>query len=99
MDKMYQDLVSELSGKQPLVLTSLLSGMDHDSWEQNKHIIVSHMPFLTLEMAVNRICHRKQHSIPSPAQIYQALQYARSKQLQHEETQSPFAIKKNAFPL
>lgn len=80
MEKLYQDLIATLSGQQNLILTSLLSATDQDSWEENKHIIVSHAPFLTLEMAVNRITQRKQNSIPSPNEIFQALEYAKNKQ-------------------
>ena len=82
MDRQYQELIAALScqGQQNHVLTVLLSGEDPEAWEHNKHLIVSNMPFLTLEMAVNRVCQREHNTVPDPDQILRALNYARDKQ-------------------
>ena len=91
MEKNYQELIAMLTGKQNLLLTSLLSGEDPELWEQSKYIIVSHNPLLTLEMAVNRVCERENNSVPTPNQIYKALEYSKAKSEQHQK--EPFEPK------
>ena len=83
MNKAYQELIASLSGQQQLLLTTLLSCEDTESWEQSKHLIVCPMPLLTLEMAINRVSTRTSDSIPSPKQIYDALNYAVLKHQQY----------------
>jgi len=82
MDKHNQELFATLTGRHNIILTTLLSSESMESWEKIKYIIVSHTPFLTLEMAVNRVCRRENSSPPLPAQIYSALEYAKEKNKQ-----------------
>ncbi len=89
MNDKHQKLTSRLFGKQNLILTSLLSDQDTCSWQDNKHLIISHTPYLTLEMAVNRTCQRAKHSTPTPSQIYAALEYAKAKQTQTAKKPEP----------
>jgi len=77
MNNKLQELMNFLSANQSLTLTSILSVTDAAAWEQTKHIILSTTPFLTLEMAVNRVSNdRKRNSIPEPQLIYDAIKYA-----------------------
>lgn len=89
MEQYYQELVATLTGRHNILLTSLLSSDDPDSWEQSKYIIISHAPLLTLEMAVNRICQRRPNVAPTPAQIYAALEYAKKKNQQYAKNSTP----------
>ena len=79
MKKISQELFADLNNNHQIILTSLLSSEDAESWSNSKYLIVSHNPFLTLEMAVNRVCQRNRKLPPTPAQIYSALQYAKEK--------------------
>jgi len=85
MNDQYQELVSTLSGKHNMLLTSLLCTEDSGTWEDCKHLIVCPIPLLTLEMAINRVAvkDRKKSSIPTPEQIKLALNYANEKRTQY----------------
>ena len=96
MEKSYQDLIAQLAGNQNVLLTTLISGNDPESWEESKYIVVSHTPLLTLEMAVNRVCFREKKSPPSPAQIYAALEYAKKKSQQYINSEKIYASAKHA---
>ncbi len=98
MNYKLQELMSFLSINQSLTLTSILSVTDATAWEQTKHIIISTTPFLTLEMAINRISNnRKRNSIPEPHHIYEAIKYASLKRKQYVKClDKPFEEKNNA---
>ncbi|MDH5257200.1 MAG: hypothetical protein OEX07_04310 [Gammaproteobacteria bacterium] len=85
MNDLYQELVSTLSGKHNILLTSLLCTEDLDTWEECKHLIVCPIPLLTLEMAINRVSTRsgKRSTIPTPEEIKDALIYANQKRTQY----------------
>jgi len=84
MNNRLQELMSFLSTNQGLTLTSILSVTDATAWKQTKHVILSTTPFLTLEMAVNRVSNnRKRNSIPEPQLIYEAIKYASLKRKQY----------------
>ena len=79
MKNISQELFTDLNTNYQTILTSLLSSEDVDN------------PFLTLEMAVNRVCQRNRKIPPTPAQIYSALQYAKEKsgmELENSQTDS-----------
>lgn len=91
MKNISQELFTDLNTNYQTILTSLLSSEDVDNWNKSKYLIVSHNPFLTLEMAVNRVCQRNRKIPPTPAQIYSALQYAKEKsgmELENSQTDS-----------
>jgi len=82
MDRAYQELYASLSGHYNVLLTSLLCCQDEESWQNSKHLVICSMPFLTLEMAIKRVTDLEKHSIPSPSDIYKALNYAKKKHKQ-----------------
>jgi len=84
MSQKLQKFINHLSKSNGLTLTSILSVADENSWEQNRHVILSTTPFLTLEMAVNRISNnRKRSSIPEPRLIHEAIEYVMEKRSQY----------------
>lgn len=80
MSSNIQSLISEISLQNINLLTAMLSPNDFDSWAQNKHVIISHAPFLTLAMSVNRVEERLADEIPEPGTIRNAIIYAYIKQ-------------------
>ncbi|MDX1811348.1 MAG: hypothetical protein R3240_05335, partial [Gammaproteobacteria bacterium] len=92
MDNNYQELIARLSNQQTMLLTTLLSSDNQETWNEHKHTIISHTPLLTLEMAVNRVCQREHNTPPTPAQIYAALEYAKRKNQQFSKIKSSTAI-------
>lgn len=87
MNTELQELMNFLSDSHNLTLTSILSVTDQFTWEQHKHIILSTAPFLTLEMAINRVStNRKRSSVPEPHLIFEAIKYASLKRKQYHES-------------
>ncbi|MDH3325270.1 MAG: hypothetical protein OEM38_00970 [Gammaproteobacteria bacterium] len=85
MNDQYQELISTLSGKHNILLTSLLCTDDPKTWEDCKHLIICPIPLLTLEMAINRVVAKesKTSPIPTPEEIRKALNYANQKRTQY----------------
>jgi len=96
MNNELQELMVFLSKHHNLTLTSILSVTDTESWEQNKHTLLSSAPFLTLEMAINRVSDsRKRNSIPTPQTIYEAVKYAAQKRKQYSLQHDNSYVEKN----
>jgi len=92
MNKCFQELVINLSNDNLTLLTALLCDQNPQSWKNNKQLLISVSPRLTLEMAITQTSPIEKNEIPDPNVIYKALKYAVCLK---EQNQPPLKIASN----